>query len=84
MTDAIQRGHLAQTELGLTEEAFETIRQRMVDSLLATTLGDKDLRERLYMGVNALDTVRKALKAMVLNGQHEEALEEMQKALEAN
>ena len=83
MTDAIQRGHLAQTELNLTEEAFATIRQKMLDGIIASTMGQHELRERLYMGINGLDMVQKALKTIVVNGQHQEALDEMQKALDA-
>lgn len=83
MSDAIQRGHLAQTELTLTEEAFATIRQSMLDKIIGSSMGQQELRERLYMGINGLDLVQKALKTMVVNGQHQEALDEMQKALEA-
>jgi hypothetical protein len=77
MSDAVQRGRAAQTEIGLTDEAFAAIRQKMVDGLIGSALGQAEVRERLYMGINALDSVQKALKTIVLNGQHQQALDEM-------
>jgi hypothetical protein len=77
MSDAAQRGHTARTEIGLTDEAFAVIRQKMVDGIIGSALGQAEVRERLYMGINALDSVQKALKAIMLNGQHQEALDEM-------
>jgi DNA-binding protein Fis len=83
MSEAVRRGHLAQSELNLTEEVFASIRQGMLDKLLSSSLGDQALRERLYMGINGLDLVRKTLKDIVLNGQHQEAIDEMQRAIDA-
>jgi hypothetical protein len=58
----------ARSELTQTEEAFDVVRSEMLEALAGTKLGEGELREQLYMGVNMLDRVRQALRMAVAAG----------------
>jgi hypothetical protein len=52
----------ARSELEATEDAFDTIRRSILDEIATTKLGESQLRELLYMSVQALDAVRQKLR----------------------
>lgn len=66
---ALEIAHRAEAELALTREAFDLIRQRALDRLVATSLDQRDFREKLYIVAQTADQVKKALIDMVAGGQ---------------
>lgn len=52
-------------ELDETENAFSDVRAALVERLLASPLQAADERERLYLAVQVLDSVRAHMKAVV-------------------
>ncbi len=85
MTDvnAIHRAGQARTELRETHAAFDAVRAAMVAQLLGSPLTASVEREKLYLGVQALDAVRKALQHVVDGGAIEEAAMAVQKSFGA-
>lgn len=67
--DTIRRAERAGRELAETAAAFERLRGAMVDELLASPVVETALRERLYLGVQVLDGVRRALHEAVSAGE---------------
>lgn len=62
------RGERAMTELAETAAAFERLRAAMIEELVATPVGQTLKIERLHMGLQQLDGVRKALVQVVNHG----------------
>lgn len=67
--DAIEAGQRARAELELTEAAFEKVRGLIVERLLATSIDQQGLREKLYLAAQTCDAVRRALADVVANGE---------------
>lgn len=65
---ALAQASQARSELTQTEEAFDMVRSEMLEVLAATKLGERDIREQLYMGVSILERVRGALRMAVAAG----------------
>jgi hypothetical protein len=59
----------AATELTQTSAAFDRLRAAMVEELLASAVGNAAVREKLYLGVQVLDGVRRALQEAVSAGE---------------
>ena len=62
------RGERAARELAETTEAFEALKRAMIEELIATPVGQTLKIERLHMGLQQLDGVRKALVQVVNHG----------------
>lgn len=58
---AIAGAGQARAELAQTEEAFAKVRAGMLEVIAKSDLGESVLREKLYMGVQMLDAVKKML-----------------------
>lgn len=76
--ETIIRGGQAQVELGMTEEAFAGLRAAMLEKIATSAFSAQAERERLYMGIQSLDAVRKMLKMMVAAGDHAELMANLQ------
>lgn len=79
-TDARRAGVQAKQELEHTEAAFAAVRAAMIDKLLGTPVAASQARESLYLGVQSLDAVRKALFDVVAGGQIAAAIEDVANA----
>jgi len=66
---ALQGAERAAAELQQTEAAFARLRAAMVEELLASPVAQGALRETLYLGVQVLDGVRRALHEAVSAGE---------------
>ena len=66
---ALNAAERAAGELLQTEAAFVRLRGAMIDELLASPVGAEGLREKLYLGVQVLDGVRRALHEAVSAGE---------------
>jgi hypothetical protein len=62
---ALQAAERSAVELSQTEAAFGRLRAAMVEELLASPVAADALREKLYLGVQVLDGVRRALHEAV-------------------
>lgn len=71
MTDetTLRRARQAESELRETASAFEQVRAEIVKQWAATSLGDVEYREKLFMAYRTTDLVRAALTSTVNNGQ---------------
>lgn len=67
----------ARIELEQTEAAFERVRQRLIEQLIATKIGESDLRDKLVLTIQALEAVKAELIAVVHSGDIEEYAEEV-------
>jgi Spy/CpxP family protein refolding chaperone len=61
-TERLALVHRAKKELELTEGAYDRLRQAMVDKLFSTPIEAQALRERIYVAVQSMDTVREMLR----------------------
>lgn len=77
MSDARARASQAKIELRETDDAFTRLRQGLLDKLLGSAAEAQSTRETCYFAINALDSVRQALRSVVETGLIEEAIEEM-------
>lgn len=80
--ETIIRGGQAAGELTLTEDVIAKLRAGMLEKIAGSTTGQRELREAMYFGVQALDAVRKALMDAVASGNHAAALDEMAAIIE--
>lgn len=78
MTDVIERKDRAvrsQAALEVCGEAFDKIRAAMLDQAVKTPIRDAEAREKLILGVQALDAVREQLRSAVQDGEILTAME---------
>lgn len=68
------RGVRAQIELTETAAAFEGLRAAMLEEVVKTGITDTAFRDKLIMGVQSLDAIRKALEKAVQQGKDAKAL----------
>jgi hypothetical protein len=66
---AVRAAHRAQQELTQTEAAFTGLRQAMIDQWSQTASDQEHKREKLFLAVQTLDAVRKALLETVAAGE---------------
>jgi hypothetical protein len=66
----------AETELALTETAFDGLRTAMINELIASDYDQSAQREHLYHGLRAMRDVRKTLTDMVKVGTDIRAMRE--------
>lgn len=66
--EAVAEAMRTRSEFEQTEAAFDLVRSEMFEAMAATKLGQADLREQLYLGVNMLDRVRAAMRAVISGG----------------
>lgn len=66
---ALAAAEHAAGELQQTGAAFDRLRGAMIDELLASPVAQTVLREKLYLGVQVLDGVRRALHEAVSAGE---------------
>lgn len=59
----------AKNELELTEAAYDRLREALTTKLFATPLEAADLRERIYVAVQSMDTVRDMLRQATFDGE---------------
>jgi len=74
----ISEGLQAQRELERTSEAFDTVRDGLLEAFANTKLGEVDARERIYLSLQVLESVKAALVAVAANApveQHEIAMQ---------
>jgi hypothetical protein len=82
MTDAERRrAERARLELSETESAFAEVRAALVDRLVGSPMEASAERERLYLAVNVLDSVRACLKRVVIGASDTRAIEEFVAAM---
>jgi Spy/CpxP family protein refolding chaperone len=77
----VARGHRAARELELTEQAFDQLRQAVMEEWASSSSAHVDKREKLWATVNILDSVRQALMRMVDSGRIAEAAISAREAL---
>lgn len=65
----LARAGRAKAELAETDAAYEKLKAALVEKLLATPLERQDLRERIYMAINAGDQMRAMLRDAVADGE---------------
>ena len=66
--ETFNKGLRAQRELELTTEAFEDVRQYLLEAIAKTPMDAAPQRERLYLSVQLLGPVRDMLIAAVNDG----------------
>jgi hypothetical protein len=82
MTDADRRrAERARSELAETEGVFAEVGAAMVKRLFETKPEDGAERERLYLAVNVLDSVRARMRAIVTGHADSKAIEEFVAAM---
>ena len=82
MTDTERRrAERTRSELAETESAYAEIRAAMVKRLFETKPEESAERERLYLAVNMLDSVRARMKAIVSGHSDSKAIEEFVAAM---
>ena len=82
MTDAERRRvERTRLELAQTEEAFAGVRAGIVKRLFETKPEEGAERERLYLAVNVLDSVRARMNAIVTGASDTKAIEEFVAAM---
>lgn len=71
MTDkeTVALGHRAAHELELTEAAFEKVRAALIEKMIATPPERPDTILKLHMAAQTVTDIRRALFAMVQDGQ---------------
>jgi len=74
--DRLRAAVRSESELAMTEAAFEGLRIAMVNELIATNYDQADARERLYHALRGLEDVRDTLKKAVKFGTDQRAYEE--------
>lgn len=74
--DRLRAAVRSESELAMTEAAFDGLRIAMVNELIATNYDEAQAREHLYHGLRALEDVREALKKAVKYGTDQKAYEE--------
>lgn len=75
--DVRARANAARIELRETETAFTRLRQGLLDKLIASPAEASQTRETCYFAVQALDSVKQALRSVVETGLIDEAVEAM-------
>ena len=66
--DKIARGRQAAHELRVTGEAFDSLRQALVDRMIAIPATNKDEIMSAHMAVQIIDKVRRTMMAVVDDG----------------
>ena len=66
--ELISRGHQAAVELARTDEAFEQVRQFLMEAIANTSFEQAEARERLYLSIQVLGPVRDMLVIAVNDG----------------
>lgn len=79
--DRLRAAVRSESELAMTEAAFDGLRIAMVNELIATNYDQADARERLYHALRGLEDVRDTLKKAVQFGTDQKAYEEAAAAL---
>jgi len=82
MTDADRRrAERTAREFAETEGAFADVRSALVSRLFASPLDASAERERLYLAVQVLDSVRGRMKAIIAGAGDNKAIEEFVAAM---
>jgi len=82
MTEADRRKvERTRAELRETEEAFTGVRAAMVKRLFETKPEESAERERLYLAVQVLDSVRARMKAVITGASDSKAIEDFVAAM---
>jgi ribosomal protein L4 len=63
MSESLRDGHQARNELTQTEAAFAKLEAKLYEEMIATTVEQSVKREKLYMAINSLRSV----KALLIN-----------------
>jgi hypothetical protein len=72
-TQRMAKARRAFSELAETNEAFDAVRAKIVEKLLSTAVDQQALREKLFFAAQTVDAVRKAMRAVIEDGQLIEA-----------
>ncbi len=75
-SENLRKAERTASELVETENAFADVRTALVDRLLASPMQASDERERLYLAVQVLDSVRARMTAIVAGHSDSEAIED--------
>ena len=67
-TERLTRGIQAETELQLTQRAFDATRTALLEAIAASNICDTALREQLYLSVGVLEKVRALLVDCINDG----------------
>lgn len=60
---ALHAAMRAKSEYDQLEGAFEEVRRKMLEAIAGSKVGERDIRETLYLSINALEQVRVTLLA---------------------
>jgi hypothetical protein len=80
MTDDLARAGRVRREFEETQAAFDAVRLAMVETLFATAVDRAAEREKLYLGVQVLDAVRKSMMDAISTGEIEEYAQRVRNA----
>lgn len=72
MSETTARAARARSELSETESAFEALRQAYLEEIALSSRDQQDKREKLYLAVHVLQSVRQTLFGFVAAGKIEE------------
>lgn len=81
---ALAMGGQARVELDQTERAFTELRAKMIEEAVGTKIGETALREKLILGVQVLDIVRKTLTDLANGADMIRAIERMKEEAAAD
>lgn len=77
MTDEERhRAERTATEYRETEASFAHVREILVNAIIASPINASDSRERYYLAVNVLDTVRKHMATILANAGADKTIEQ--------
>jgi hypothetical protein len=72
-SDSIARGQRAAREFAEVEAAFDAVREAAIKRLFDTKISEGEQRERLYLAVQNLGAVRKAIRLVIDDGHMQQA-----------
>ena len=70
-----RRGERAAAEFSETEDAFRDVREAMVARLLSSPLDAAAERERLYLAVQVLDSIRDRMMSLISSASDSKTIE---------
>ncbi len=80
-SEFLRKAERTASELAETESAFAEVRAALVGRLLGSPMQASDERERLYLAVQVLDSVRARMSAVVAGHSDSKAIEDFVAAL---
>lgn len=69
----------ARSEYRQLDQAFDEVRARLLEKIAASAIDAADVRERLYMGIQALGSVKSVLLAAAAGADIEDHIKQLSK-----